>query len=142
MKQDLGSLLFAFRTLARLVLTNLVSSSQSILDDAFFLVRSIIADTADEVAQRASKTADAIRPEETTEEHSQIQELENENLPRAADLEEKQQELKDTLKETGNAATEATSQTQGLKQKAFDIESIRNFARFGQQVSRQSRRSS
>ena len=100
--------------MARLILANVLASSQSILDDTFFLFRTVFADAASEVRRRAEKAETALRPD-------QAPNHEDEGVVSAVDVEKEAQELKGTLSAAASAAAESTSQTKGLKASAMNI---------------------
>lgn len=63
-QNDALTVLFALQSLLRLFLFNILATSQSILDDAFFLARTAMSDVAEEVANVGQEVADVLRPEE------------------------------------------------------------------------------
>lgn len=100
--------------MARLILANVLASSQSILDDTFYLFRTVFADAACEVRKRAEKAETALRPD-------QAPNHDEDGVVSAVDVEKEAQELKGTLSAAASAAAESTSQTKGLKASAMNI---------------------
>jgi hypothetical protein len=109
-KDDAQIMLAALNTLVRLLLSNILATGQSILDDFFYLTRSTLADGSAEVAHVAQEVADTLRPDHPTSEDAG---------PVQADQVEKQTgDLVQTIEESKEAVIEAAADLSTFKGRA------------------------
>lgn len=89
--QDLSQAIASGQTLLWLILRNVVQESRALVEDLLWTIRTVAADTAEDVSQRAGAAARKIRPEDPKEEN--IQEVQEQGQAVLDQLQQKEEDV-------------------------------------------------